>query len=214
MSRGINSLQASWPHRKTVTSRFLRRRKFIVNQQVQYSLLFISLCYVLCFVIVLSASLFLPPILELSRVDPLSHRADEAAVKLLYLHSNFWPVALLSMFLIALHSIHTSHKIAGPLYRFHRIFESIGKGKLPKPALLRKGDYLQKEMEAVNQMVEALRTGVREIQETHKILSASIQEYCEMEDEASAAQYSERFYDLKVKGDQLERTLANFEIEQ
>jgi hypothetical protein len=197
-----------------LTSKFLRRRKFIVNQQVQYSLLFISLCYVLCFVIVLSASLFLPPILELGRVDPLSHRANEAAGKLLFLHSNFWPVALLSMFLIALHSIYTSHKIAGPIYRFHRIFESIGKGKLPKPARLRKGDYLRKEMEAVNQMVEALRTGVMEVQETQKILSASVREYCEMEVEASAAQYRERFRDLKVKGDQLEIALAKFEIEQ
>lgn len=149
---------------------FFRRRKFVVNRPLQYELLAISIFYVILFTLVLGCTLFLPVILELHRAEGFSEEALTAANQMLYLDAHFWPAVLLSVVLIALHSIRTSHRIAGPLYRFSAVFREIEQGRLPDPISLRKGDYLQTDAEAINRMIDSLRDRMEQVRASEDLL--------------------------------------------
>jgi methyl-accepting chemotaxis protein len=150
--------------------------------------------------------------LELDRVDYDSEQAVQAASKILYLHSKFWPAVLLVLVLICLHSIRTSHKIAGPLYRFDRLYESMKEGNLPKKVTLRKGDYLRNEMKNINEMLESLTIRVQEIKDAQSGLNEAISECKDVVNHASKDEISKRMNDITEKGDQLGEKLAYFKL--
>ena len=189
-----------------------RRRKFIINKDLQFSLLAISIFYLLLFLVVIGSILFIPVMMELDRVDYSSDQAVLAASKILYLHSKFWPAVLLALFLICIHSIRTSHKIAGPLYRFGRLFETMKEGNLPKQVTVRRGDYLNNEVKLVNEMLESLQKGVQEIQEAQVGLNVAISECKDVVNHASKDEIIKRMNDLSEKGGQLDGKLAYFKI--
>jgi hypothetical protein len=135
----------------------LRRRTFVVNRALQLSILWTSLGHILLLVAVTSTSLFLPLILQLNVAEGNSAAAADAAVRMLYLHNVYWLPVALSLVVIGLHSIWASHKIAGPIYRFGRVCESMTAGVVPLPTRLRKGDQLRPEMDLVNAMLETWR---------------------------------------------------------
>ena len=192
--------------------KFLRRRKFIINKDLQYSLLIISFFYLLLFFVVVGSILFVPLMIELDSADYYSEQAFQTASKILYLHTKFWPAVLLSLLVIALHSIRTSHKIAGPLYRLNLVFAAIKQGNLPQRIRLRKGDYLLKEVELINQMLESLRVKVHDIQEAQARLNEAISECKDVVSHASKDEILQRMNDLEEKGDQLGEKLAYFKI--
>ena len=191
---------------------FFRRRHFIINKDLQFSLLTISIFYLLLFLVVIGSILFIPVMIELDRVDYASEQAVNAASKILYLHSKFWPAVLLVLVLICLHSIRTSHKIAGPLYRFDRLYESMKEGNLPKKVTLRKGDYLKNEMENINEMLESLKIRVQEIKDAQSGLNEAISECKDVVSHASKDEISKRMNDITEKGDQLGEKLAYFKL--
>ncbi len=191
---------------------FFRRRKFIINKDLQYSLLTISIFYLLLFTVVIGSILFIPAMIELDRVDYNSDQAFQAASKILYLHSKFWPAVLLALFLICLHSIRTSHKIAGPLYRFERLFETIKEGNLPKQVTVRKGDYLNNEVKVINEMLESLQLRVQEIKDAQSGLNEAISECKNVVSHASKDEISKHMNDITEKGDHLGEKLAYFKL--
>jgi methyl-accepting chemotaxis protein len=191
---------------------FFRRRKFIINKDLQLSLLIISIFYIFLFLLVIGSILFIPAMMELNQADYHSTQALEAASKILYLHTKFWPAVLLALFLVALHSIRTSHQIAGPLYRFNCLFESMKDGNLPKRITLRKGDYLLNEVDLINQMLGSLQTRVQEIKEAQTNLNVAISECKDALNNASKEEISKRMNVLSEKGDQLGEKLAYFKI--
>jgi methyl-accepting chemotaxis protein len=156
--------------------RILRRRKFIVDRRLQFRLLFYSVGYILFYMVAIGAGLFVPLMIQLSNADQTSPEALAVATSFLYLHYHFWPVALLSVIVVALHSILTSHRVAGPLYRFRRIFQDLKEGDVPKAAQLRRRDLLQSEMVSINEMLDGLRIRISEIQKAEELLGQSIAE--------------------------------------
>ena len=191
---------------------FFRRRHFIINKDLQFSLLTISIFYLLLFLVVIGSILFIPVMIELDRVDYDSDQAVQAASKILYLHSKFWPAVIMALIVIALHSIRTSHKIAGPLYRFARLFESMKEGNLPKKVTLRKGDYLLNEVGLINEMLESLQIRVQEIKDAQSGLNEAISECKDVVSHASKDEISKRMNDITEKGDQLGEKLAYFKL--
>ena len=105
--------------------RFLRRRKFIVNRELQISLLRNSFLYVLLFVAVIGVVLFVPLLAELTESEIVSERTLQVGNQIRYLYTYFWPAVILAMILIFLHSVRASHKVAGPLYRFKLVLEAL-----------------------------------------------------------------------------------------
>jgi len=190
-----------------------RRRRFLINRSLQYSLLFISLLYVILFLAIVGASLFIPLMVELGKAQEFSEKSLQAANLILYLHSNFWPAVLLSLIFIGLHSIRTSHRIAGPFYRLNFVFRSMKEGNLPRPIQLRRGDYLFPEVELFNQMIENFRGKVTEIQGLQAKLSEAISECSEVTSHASKEKIIEHINNITEKGNQLAYKIRYFKIE-
>lgn len=193
--------------------KIFRRRRFVINRSLQYSLFFISLLYVILFLAIVGASLFIPLMVELGKTEEFSEKSLQAANLILYLHSNFWPAVLFSLIFIGLHSIRTSHKIAGPFYRLNFVFRAMKEGNLPKPIQLRKSDYFLPEVELFNQMIEKFRGKVTEIQGLQAKLSEAISECSEVTSHASKEEIIEHINNITEKGNQLAYKVRYFKIE-
>jgi hypothetical protein len=190
-----------------------KRKKFIVNTNIQYRLVFFSLSYVLFFSLAIFLSLFLPLIMEMHTSEGFSSKTVQAANVFLFLHDHLLPIALLSAITIGLHSIYICHKIAGPLYRFSLMFTAIKEGRLPKPASLRKGDYLLTEMAVINEMVASLRDRVSDIQQAQMFLSQDIATLQEVAVRGTPDEMMEQIKSLAERGAQFGDKLRAIQIE-
>ena len=86
--------------------------------------------------------------------------ADErfqAAAQFLFFHEYLWPALGGVLVVAAAALIETSHRVAGPLYRFRRVFEAVAGGDLRVSARVRRGDYLTLESDALEAMLGSLR---------------------------------------------------------
>jgi len=190
-----------------------RRRKFIINRDLQLKLLFASMFYVFLALAVVGSGLFIPLFTELDTPGAASLKLLQAAKMVLYLHEHFWPAVLLSFVLICFLSIRTSHRIAGPLYRIILVLGSLKKGKLPKPVHARKGDHLDAEIEITNQMLVGLRTHVGEIQKAQTDLNDAIAACSKAIGHASGEELTNLMKDISEKGSKLEERISYFKIE-
>jgi methyl-accepting chemotaxis protein len=67
--------------------------------------------------------------------------------------------------LLTVHSLFVSHRIAGPLYRFRKVYEALAGGDLAIRANIRKHDYLHADARALNAMIQALETAIRGVED-------------------------------------------------
>ena len=198
---------------RSAALRFVQRRRFIVKRRLQYSLLILALSYALFFMFSVAMLLFIPNSIHLHQLEPTSAEASQLADGILFLHSKYWPTVLLPLVVIALHSILISHKIAGPLYRFSRIFAALEEGRLPKPEKLRKGDYLQTEMDQINRMVLSLRRRIEEIQRINGIFSEELSAFCRDKERVLPESEFQLLKDFESRAKMLREKLEDLRIE-
>lgn len=136
--------------------KLLRRRRFIVDRRFQFSLMWRSTLFSLFTLAVLGVAWFGPLIQELQTERPATLDSVDGALVLLYVHDRLWWVVGAYLAVALLHSVHLSHRIAGPLVRFKRHLRLIGEGRLPEPLHTRAKDYLKHEVELLNQTVSRL----------------------------------------------------------
>ena len=154
--------------------RRLRRRKYLVDGSLQLRLIGLSAGYVAFYVFVMAAATFVPLIYEMRSLNPNSNQAYLLANSFIYLHRHVWPITLLVLAAVILHSLVISHRVAGPLYRFRRIFSELAAGKVPGQQRLRRGDYLQHEMKLINEMLHNLQSRASHLQEIQMAIANSI----------------------------------------
>jgi len=145
-----------------MTRRRFRRRRFLIDQ-LQVHLLAITLLYFLAAVLVFSGVMFGPLILQLRGDTPPSLEQLGAATEFLALHSRVWPALVVTFAVLLLHSVFTSHRIVGPLYRFRVVFGEIERGNLAPWTTLRRRDFLTREASALNSMAFSLRDRIRRV---------------------------------------------------
>ena len=100
-----------------------------------------------------------------------------------------------------MHSIFTSHRIVGPLYRFRVVFEAIKEGNLVPWIGLRRRDFLVKEAEELSEMVTSLRDRVRRLSTAH---GEAVRESIGIE----RALRTDSIHEARAHLVELERTLA------
>lgn len=110
-----------------------------------------------------SAALFIPLALQLQRPPQGSVEAAQAATDFLALHESVWPLFPVALLAVGIHALFAWHRIAGPLYRFRRIFAAVAEGDLTVSAKIRRSDYLQPEAARLGEMVSTLREKVGEL---------------------------------------------------
>jgi methyl-accepting chemotaxis protein len=192
--------------------RFFRRRKFIVNRELQISLLRNSFLYVLLFVAVIGVVFFVPLLTELTQSESTSERTVQMGNQIRYLYTYFWPAVILAMILIFLHSVRASHKVAGPLYRFKLVLEALKEGEISSPISIRKGDYLQQEADLINQVLESLRQNLEGLQQSQVQLSQALSEHRRELGQNPSTEEEERLRDLTEKTTLLADRLRYFKL--
>ncbi len=192
--------------------RFFRRRKFFVNRDLQMALLRNSFLYVLLFVAVIGVVFIIPLVEGLTDTEGAFQRTVHVGKQIRYLYTYFWPAVSLAMILIFLHSIRTSHKIAGPLYRFKLVLEALREGEISPPIRIRKGDYLHPEAELINQVLESLRQNLESLQQAQVQLHEVLSEYRRELGHGITPEEEERLRDLAEKTTLLADRLGHFKL--
>ena len=141
------------------------KRKTILIDRLQYKLLGINLFHLTCIIFLFLIAIFSPVVIALySGSSP--EQAERASAEFLGLHKRIWPAVPVALILISLHSIVVSHRIAGPLYRFRKVYEEVERGNLSIRAVIREKDYLGREADCLNQMIDGLQARVRSIDDS------------------------------------------------
>jgi methyl-accepting chemotaxis protein len=144
-----------------------KRRKFpIVDRSLQYKFLVFILAYGMITVIILAVTLFIPDIINMNNQNLSIELRGAAAERILTLHMRVWPAIIAVVCIFGLHSFRTFHRIIGPLYRFRWAFEKVGKGDLNFRVKLRTKDYLNREEEMFNEMLDVIAGKWKTIQST------------------------------------------------
>jgi methyl-accepting chemotaxis protein len=144
-----------------MTGRFKRRQLFV--HPVQYWFVVTTLIYFVCILVVLYGIVVLPMVQTLDDQSvPWQERA-QAATQFLDFNARVWPWIAVTFLGLLLHSIYFMHRIAGPLYRFKALFQSIGAGNLFQRAKLREHDYLQREAGEFNAMLDQLEQKIESL---------------------------------------------------
>ena len=152
-----------------------RFRRHFLWDTVQPRFLGLSFCYVVVVIVAVSAALFLPLMLQLVHLPVSSTEAPRVADQFELLHSRFWPVVAVVSLLLLVHGVFFSHRIAGPLYRFRRIFQSVASGDLTVRTSIRKADYLHVEAQCLGEMVDALREKIGRIEAHHADIAPQLE---------------------------------------
>lgn len=134
-----------------------RRRSLIIDPSSQYKFLAIILIAGFLVVNLIGIAAFLPDILLLSDENLNIEIRSEAANRMLGTHNRVWPVALALLVIFGIVSMRISHRLFGALYRFRWALDRITKGDLNFRIKLRKGDYLHREKEELNLMLDVFK---------------------------------------------------------
>ena len=140
---------------------FKRRQLFV--HPVQYWFVVTTLIYFACLLIMLYAVVFLPMVQPLYDPSVSWEQHAQIASQFLELNARIWPWLIVTFLVLLLHSMYFMHRIAGPLYRFSSLFRSIGTGHLHQRARLRKHDYLHREAQAFNNMLDSIENRIKTI---------------------------------------------------
>jgi methyl-accepting chemotaxis protein len=148
-----------------MTARTRRKQYSIVDRSLQYKVLAIIVTYSLVIVLFLAVCLFVPDILAMTKEDLSWEIRAAAAEKLLTLHSRVWPAIIAMVCVLGIHSVRIFHRLIGPLYRFRWAFAEIAKGALNFRVQIRRNDYLHRENESLNEMIDALASQCESMQQ-------------------------------------------------
>ena len=152
-----------------------RFRRHFLWDTVQPRFLGLSFCYVVVVIAAVAGGLFVPLMLELNHLPISSVEALRVADQFELLHSRFWPVVAVVSVLLLVHGVFFSHRIAGPLYHFRRIFQSVASGDLTVRTSIRKADYLHVEAQCLGEMVDALREKIGRIEAHHADIAPQLE---------------------------------------
>lgn len=141
------------------------KRRHILIDSVQFRFFAVNFLHILIILLVFAATLFVPLMMQLESETLSWVEKEEVANQFLALHTKLWPPLLAILVLLSIHLVVFSHRIVGPLVRFRMIFKAIAEGNLTVRSTIRKHDYLQKEADCIQEMVDSLRTKVKGIEE-------------------------------------------------
>ena len=189
------------------------RRKVIVDPKFQSALTIRAVAFLLFMLVGMSVGLFLPLVNQIRGTDANPGDTRDPAVVILYMHEHFWPIALSFLILAVLGVVVISHRIAGPLVRVKRNLRSVGKGILPRPMKTRDKDYLQEEVEVLNDMVRNLGRRFDELKNAGSDLDESIASLEEQATLSADPELQDTLATVSAQANELNVLLAQFRWE-
>ncbi len=142
-----------------------RRRRFpVIDRSLQYKFMSMILIYGGITVIFMAIFLFLPDAIAVGDENLGIEIRAVAAERILTLHTRLWPGLIALICIFSLHSFRAFLRVVGPLYRFRLAFNAIEKGDLGVRLRLRKRDFLLREADMFNEMLDVMAEKWKSIQ--------------------------------------------------
>lgn len=130
-------------------------RNYLINPGFQLRLALVHILFVVVVVVVLVAILLSPLYYEIQTTSELWSQYVLAQF-MLNLMDRVAVVILLIIIISTIYQIIFSHRLCGPFVNMNHTFECLSKGDLTRKVVLRRKDFLKKEAENINGMVDAL----------------------------------------------------------
>jgi len=189
---------------------WFQRKHLIVDGELQYRFLAITLVHFFIILVVLITSIFFPLMLELDDMSLSFQERERIADQFLALHQRVWFPILTVLGLLTIHWAIFSHRIAGPLYRFRKVFQAIAEGKLSPHANLRKNDYLKQEAATLDDMITSLRNRIQNIKETKRDIQMAFNDLHRLLHTNSDAEMVQRLRNLNNQIERLQSCIDQF----
>ena len=141
------------------------RRHRVLIDELQYRLLVVNIGYFFVILVTFLVSLFAPLVVQLLDEGGSFGAKERVAQQFLLLDQTVWLPLLLAFFCLAAHSVFVSHRIAGPLVQVRRVLGDVAAGNLSSRANLRRKDYLWREADALNHMIDELEGSVGTVEQ-------------------------------------------------
>ncbi|MEC4668198.1 MAG: methyl-accepting chemotaxis protein [Nitrospirota bacterium] len=186
-----------------------KRRRILVDT-FQYRFLAVNLIHLFTIFVIFLVTLFVPLAIELDRLMLTLAKKERMLSELLSLHMLVWPPILGTLVLLSIHSVFLSHRVAGPLNQFRRLFKAIAEGNLCVRAKVRKHDYLAKEADSMNEMITTLRMRVQGIEEQYGKVRDALAEHKRAFDSGSVQDMNRNIKSLEEQMERLKMHLDQF----
>ncbi|MCZ6765438.1 MAG: hypothetical protein O7D32_00760, partial [bacterium] len=147
--------------------------KLIINP-FQYRLVALHLLQFGAVVAIMLAALYIPLIMEFDRSGLSVHQKAALTNRFLELNSLLFPAMWILAGFVGAYSIVISHRIAGPIFRIRTVLQNLATGNLSGNLKLRDKDYLIKEAEVVNVLIDSLRKNVCDLDKTYEEACATL----------------------------------------
>ena len=140
-----------------------RRRTVVVDRKFQLGMSGRVVSYLAAYFLFFFLLAVFAPFLG-SVLDGASHEQTTVALTDLVTMSQRLVMPLFLTFVcLGLHTVLLTHRIAGPVYRFRKMFEGVGEGNIARDVKLRKGDFLDELAQAYNASMVNLRTDIDDL---------------------------------------------------
>jgi len=187
-----------------------RRRKLLIDNSQRQLLGVYFVHFMVVLVVFFAAMVFILNQQVIRSGLTVDQKLEFANLMSTFAH-RMWPVMWVMFLFMVLHILYITHKIAGPLYRIRSVLSYVGSGNLTARARLRKGDYLTKDADAVNDMAGELDERIGRMRAEWKAADRSLNGLADSIEGASRNEARKRLDELRSCMDTWKQSLEQFE---
>jgi len=149
-------------------------RNYIVDGDIQIRIIVLNLFYMSAMAIFIVILIFYPVVYNMFSEDlEVQYRSAQTFIMII---KQLIPALLVILGLYTLHQIIITHRICGPLVNFTHTFSKLAEGDLTRKVYLRQGDYLKKECQKINEMIDGLSGILKRVMTDHQKLITSLED--------------------------------------
>jgi methyl-accepting chemotaxis protein len=146
-----------------------------LNADLQFRIVAYGLIYMLVAILLTAVGTLAPLIYNM--VFGIGLKVQyEAAQAFLAVTKVLMPALLCLLILYAVHLLYVTHRIVGPLMNFTQTFLRLAAGDFTRKVRLRRHDFLQKESEHINTMIDQLSGLLSRLRSDHRELIAVLED--------------------------------------
>lgn len=151
------------------------KKNIFINKGLQFKIIMTSMMYMFMVMIVTTGAILFPLLYDMISSSDLNVQYA-AAQTFLLLAKRLMPSMVILFALFFFHQLFITHRICGPLVNFSNTFQRIGNGDLSRRVVLRKGDYLKRECDAINGMIQGLSSHFSRLSSGHADLILALED--------------------------------------
>ena len=175
--------------RRSIWALFYDRRRTRLVGGFQLRFLLTQIVGLVVSLALLIALLFVPAMVDVFGEDVGS--GLEAANQFLVLHATAWPFVAITLVLVSYVMVLNTHRLAGPIYRFRRVFADVERGVLTMRVSTRQHDYLATEAHELDRMVASLRERIGSAQAELARVRDEVTQLAHGDEPGSASRFTE-----------------------